>query len=165
MPEIKRVLVPTDFSPASDIAFRYAVDLAARQGATMHLLHVVEESSLAAAYPDGFYVEPPNLRAQVIDESLRRLKAMVATCAEAQITTTTETQVGRSSRTIVDVAKSRGTDLIVMGTHGRSGFAHFVLGSVAERVVRTAPCAVLTVRETSRVAEIVAGEALAAQHA
>ena len=165
MPDIKRVLMPTDFSPASDIAFRYALDLAGNQHATLHLLHVIEESSFAAAYPDGFYVEPPGLRAQVIDEAILRLKEMLAACVTARVTSTTEVQVGRPSRTIVDIAKSRGTDLIVMGTHGRSGVAHFVLGSVAERVVRTAPCAVLTVRETSRVADLVADEALAAQRA
>jgi hypothetical protein len=77
---------------------------------------------------------------------------MLLPCIAARVTTTTHAQVGQPSRTIVDVAKSRGTDPIVMGTHGRSGFAHFVLGSVAARVVRTAPCAVLTVREASRVA-------------
>jgi nucleotide-binding universal stress UspA family protein len=160
MPDIKRVLVPTDFSPASDIAFRYALDLAGKQHATLHLLHVIEESSIAAAYPDGFYVEPPGLRAQVIDEGIRRLKDMLAACVTARVTTTTEVRIGRPSRTIVDIATSRGTDLIVMGTHGRSGFAHLMLGSVAERVVRTAPCAVLTVRETSRVADLMSEESL-----
>jgi nucleotide-binding universal stress UspA family protein len=165
MPDVKRILVPTDFSSASDLAFRYALELAARQGATLHLLHVIDESSLAAAFPDGFYVEPPGLRAQAIDEALRRLKIMLATCAETRVTTTTEVRVGRPSATIVDVAASRGTDLIVMGTHGRSGFAHFVLGSVAERVVRTAPCAVLTVRDTAKIADSMMAGELTAQSA
>lgn len=160
MPDIKRVLVPTDFSAASDIAFRYALDLAAKQQATLHLLHVVDEASLTAAYPDGFYVERPGLRAQVIDDAADRLKGMLAASAAARVTTTTEVRVGRPPRVIVDVAASRGTDLIVMGTHGRSGFAHLMLGSVAERVVRTAPCAVLSVRDTSRVGDLIAEELL-----
>jgi nucleotide-binding universal stress UspA family protein len=156
MPDIKRVLVPTDFSPASDIAFRYAVDLAQRHGASIHLLHVVEESSLAAAYPDGFYVEPPGLRAQAIDEAIGRLKEMLAIAIAVRITTTTEVQVGRAAATIADVAGTRGIDLIVMATHGRSGIAHLVMGSVAEHVVRIAPCAVLTVRDHSRIADAIA---------
>jgi hypothetical protein len=57
---------------------------------------------------------------------------------------------------VTEVATTRGSDLIVMGTHGRSGVAHLLLGSVAERVVRSAPCAVLTVRDTSRIADAVA---------
>ena len=64
---------------------------------------------------------------------------MVAECAAAGVPATAQTAVGRPARLIANVAKARATDLIVMGTHGRGGFAHMVLGSVAERVVRTAP--------------------------
>ena len=71
----------------------------------------------------------------------------------------TEVIVGKPARVIADVARAQGTDLIVMGTHGRTGFAHLMLGSVAERVVRIAPCAVLTVPEASRTADQVAIEA------
>jgi universal stress protein A len=161
MSEIKRMLVPTDFSPASDIAFNYAIDMAARHGATVHLLHVLDDASFATAYPDGFYVELPGLRAQLTDEAMRRLEDMVAKCAGVAVSATLEVAVGRPARVIADVARARGTDLIVMGTHGRSGFAHLVLGSVAERIVRVAPCAVLTVRDTSRIADAIAAESVA----
>lgn len=161
MSEIKRMLVPTDFSPASEIAFTYAIDMAVRQDATIHLLHVIDDASFATAYPDGFYVELPGLRAQLTDEAMRRLEEMAARSAAANVTATLEVAVGRPSRVLIERAKERGTDLIVMGTHGRSGFAHLVLGSVAERVVRTAPCAVLTVRDTSRIADAIAADALA----
>ena len=67
-----------------------------------------------------------------------------------------EVRVGDTSEAILQTARRLKAGLIVMGTHGRSGFAHMVLGSVAERVVRTAPCAVLTVRESSRTADVVA---------
>ena len=159
MPTIKRVLAPTDFSPASDIAFRYALHLAEREGATLHLLHVVEEPLAAGAYPDGFYTYSPALLAQVVEEATDRLRKKLGACAVACVTTTTEVIVGKPARVIADVARALGTDLIVMGTHGRTGFAHLMLGSVAERVVRIAPCAVLTVPEASRTADQVAVEA------
>jgi nucleotide-binding universal stress UspA family protein len=159
------MLVPTDFSPASDIAFTYAVDMAVRQGCSIHLLHIIDDASFATAYPDGFYVELPGLRAQLIGEATGRLEEKAAKCMAAGVTATTEVAVGRPARAIVEEATSRGTDLIVMGTHGRSGFAHLVLGSVAERVVRTAPCPVLTVRDTSRIADVIAAEAVARRQA
>lgn len=162
---IKRMLVPTDFSPASEIAFAYAVDMATRQGCTVHLLNVIDDASFATAYPDGFYVELPGLRTQLVDEATGRLDAMAARCRAAGVSATTEVSVGRPARVIAETATVRGTDLIVMGTHGRSGFAHLVLGSVAERVVRVAPCPVLTVRDTSRVADTLAAEAVAARQA
>jgi nucleotide-binding universal stress UspA family protein len=165
MSEIKRMLVPTDFSTTSDIAFNYAIDMAVRHGATLHLLHVIDDASFATAYPDGFYVELPGLRAQMVEEAGGRLEQMVARCNEAGVMATHQVAVGRPARTTIEMAKGRGTDLIVMGTHGRSGFAHLVLGSVAERVVRAAPCAVLTVRDTSRTADVVAAEAVTKRHA
>ena len=165
MSEIKRMLVPTDFSPASDIAFNYAIDMAARQGATIHLLHVIDDASFATAYPDGFYVELPGLRAQLTEDATRRLQEMATRCASGDVMATIEVAVGRPARVVTDIAKAQGTNLIVMGTHGRSGFAHLVLGSVAERVVRTAPCAVLTVRDTSPLADAIAAEAVARRQA
>jgi universal stress protein A len=158
MTAIKRMLVPTDFSPASDIAFAYALDMAGREGSTLHLLHVVDEANFATAYPDGFYVELPGVRAQLTTEANARLADMAARCAAANVAATTEVAVGRAARVIAQIATARGTDLIVIGTHGRSGFAHLVLGSVTERVVRMAPCAVLTVRDTSRIADAIAAE-------
>lgn len=165
MSEIKRMLVPTDFSPASDIAFMYAIDMAARQGCSVHLLHVIDDASFATAYPDGFYVELPGLRAQLTDEATSRLKEMAAKCETERTPATFEVTVGRPARVIAETATSRGIDLIVMGTHGRSGFAHLVLGSVAERLLRIAPCAVLTVRDTSKLADAIAAEAVARRQA
>ena len=163
MSAIKRMLVPTDFSPASDIAFTYALDMAGRQGCGIHLLNVMDDASYAAAYPDGFYSELPAVREEVIEEANSRLNAMAERCKAAGIAATMEVAIGRPARVIVETASARGTDLVVMGTHGRSGVAHLLLGSVAERVVRTAPCAVLTVRDTSRIADILAAEALGLQ--
>jgi nucleotide-binding universal stress UspA family protein len=158
-------MVPTDFSPASEIAFNYAVDLAAREGAAIHLLHVIDDAMFATAYPDGFYTELPGLRTQMIDEAQKRLNELAARCQAAKVLVTTEVLVGRPAAGIAQEAKAREMDLVVMGTHGRSGLAHLMLGSVAERVLRLAHCPVLTVRETSRAADLIAEEAIVRRQA
>lgn len=155
----RRMLVPTDFSPASEMAFRYALDMAAREGYSLHLLNVMDDAVFAAGYPDGFFVELPEMREDAILEATRRLNAMVDRCRASGVAATMAVAMGRPAHVIIDTAAARGTDLIVMGTHGRSGCAHLLLGSIAELVVRTAPCAVLTVRDTSRIADTLAAEA------
>lgn len=165
MSAIKRVLIPTDFSPASDIAFHYGVDVALRHEASVHLLHVVDEVSLGTAAAEGFYTEAPELSASLIKKANMALAGLASHCQGLELRATTEVMVGRPLDEIVRVATARGTDLIVMGTHGRSGVAHLMLGSVAERVVRVAPCAVLTVRDTSRIADAIAAEAVARRQA
>ena len=147
MDAVKRVLVATDFSPASNAAVAYAFDLAARLGASVHLLHVIEEWALTVTYLKALDIELPGLRERVIDEANATLRALAASMAGGSTSATTEVREGRPSEVIIEVAGSREADLIVVGTHGRSGVAHAVLGSVAERVVRTAPCPVLTVRD------------------
>jgi len=153
---IKRMLVPTDFSATSDLALEYAVDIAVRYGASIHLLHVLEDPAFTTGYPDGFFAELPALRVQMTEEAERRLKALATDCAKANAVATVKVVVGRPAKAIAQEATERGSDLVVMGTHGRSGFAHLVLGSVAERVVRIAPCPVLTVRDTPRLSDALA---------
>lgn len=163
MSGIHSILVPTDFSPASDIALQYAIDMAQRLGARIHLLHVVDDASFAMAYPDGVFVpDVPELRARLVQEATDQLQKPVTRLAATGVMTTSEVLVGTPARAIVQGATARGSDLIVMGTHGRGAFAHFVLGSVAERVVRTAHCPVLTVRDTSRIADLIAAERVSA---
>lgn len=122
-----RLLVATDFSPASTVAFEHAVALACVCGASIHLLHVAASADEAR---DG---EP----------SLARL---IARCQAEGIVATSEVSRDTPASAIVRAASDRAADLIVIGTHGRTGIAHLILGSVAEHVVRTAPCPVLTVR-------------------
>ena len=162
MPNIHRILVPTDFSPASDIALQYAIDLGERLGSQIHLLHVIDGANVAAAYPDGLYIEIPSLRERLIQESTDQLRKAAGRCEAAGLMTTFEVVVGSPARAIAKTATSRASGLIVMGTHGRGAIAHLLLGSVAEQVVRIAPCAVLTVRDTSRIADILAAEQVAA---
>lgn len=140
----KMIVVPTDFSIASAPAMEYARMLAERFGAALHLLHVVEDPYVAAAWSEA-YATIPDPRERLQKEAAQRLNSMIASFPN--LTATTEVVVGTPAQTIVEIARARSADLIVMGTHGRSGFAHLLLGSVAERVVRLASCPVLTVRQ------------------
>ena len=117
---IHRILVPTDFGQASDAALAQARELAAGLGASVHVVHVLENAQRADA---------------------------LAASLEAGLGHETALLSGPTAPAIVEYATNRAFDLIVMGTHGRTGVAHLLLGSVAEQVVRTAPCPVLTVRE------------------
>jgi nucleotide-binding universal stress UspA family protein len=155
MPHIKRLLVPTDYSATSDLALGYAIDLARRYGASIHLVHVVEDIYFANAYPDGFFAELPALRARLIADAETRLGEDADRCTAASVVVSRQVIDGRPARVIVQLAAERGDDLIVMGTQGRSGVAHMLLGSVAEHVVRTAPCPVFTVRDSAHVADAV----------
>ena len=95
--------------------------------------------------PDGYYAELPGIHAKLRAEAEQRLAETFTRCRAASVAVTRQIADGRPARMIVETAKAMGSDLIVMGTHGRSGVAHFVMGSVAEHVVRTAPCPVFTV--------------------
>jgi universal stress protein A len=164
MARIQQLLVPTDFSPTSDIALRYAFDIAPVTAA-IHVLHVVDETRLVAAYPDGFVAELPGARDELVASAYRRLHELTKRPEATPVAVTTEVVVGRPAAAIAATAKARQADVIVMGTHGRGAFAHALLGSVAERVLRSAPCPVLTVRDNSRTADEVADELVAARRA
>jgi nucleotide-binding universal stress UspA family protein len=146
---IDRILVPTDFSTTADAALDYARVLAARFGAELRLLHVLEDQYLGGSFAGEVYIpEPSNLRAALTKEAEALLAKRVAPLRRESLQVDAAVVVGRSFRAIVDHADEYGADLIVMGTHGRTGIPHLLLGSVAERIVRTATCPVLTVRET-----------------
>ena len=138
---IKRILVPCDFSRFSDAAIPKACDLATKLDAGLHLLSVVPEPGLMrAAEP-----EPDRLRhARERLEQQLPPRAVVELCVERAVTK------GTPHREICRYAKTHDIDLIVMGTHGRTGLAHVAMGSVAERVLREAPCPVLIVRHSDQ---------------
>jgi len=149
MVRIQRILVPTDFSPTSDAALDYARDVAARFGATVHLLHVLEDPFVNGPLVSEAYVtETPGVRTTIIEDAKARLTHRLTARDREAFAAHEEVVFGRGAETIVEYAADRAIDLIVMGTHGRTGMAHLLLGSVAERVVRTAHCPVLTVRST-----------------
>jgi nucleotide-binding universal stress UspA family protein len=144
---IKNVLVPTDFGEAADSALTYGRELARRFGATLHVLHVAENIYLKALGAETYGAIAPQLQADLERDARKELDDILG--REDRNSPTTKGVVITSSATafgVVDYAKEHDIDLIVMGTHGRGPLAHMVMGSVAERVVRTAPCPVLTVR-------------------
>jgi nucleotide-binding universal stress UspA family protein len=147
---ISRMLVPVDFSPHSELALRYATALASRLMASVQLLHVVDDPM--ATGPWSLEVPIPDLSEllkNLIANAEHRLEGYRAAVGHPRVPMTTTVRTGHSAQTITEYAKAGGIDLIVMGTHGRSGLAHLVMGSVAESVVRHAPCPVLTLRETA----------------
>jgi nucleotide-binding universal stress UspA family protein len=147
MTPITRILVPTDFSPTADAALDYAFTVAERFGASLQLLHVLDDPFVFEGMSAEAYIaEAPTLRTAMLDEARVRLRHR-ANPAKHNVTVETEVLFGHGARTIAEYALERGIDLIVMGTHGRTGVAHLLLGSVAERMVRIAPCPVLTVRQ------------------
>ena len=143
-PAFIRILVPTDFSTGSRFAVDYAVALAQRLGASVHLVHVIEDPSVAGMFTEA-YIDLALLRKERRCDARHRMNGLLGQLHAARITD--EIASGLVAQTIVGIAADRGAGLIVMGTHGRTGLAHVLVGSVAEQVMRTAACPVLTVRE------------------
>jgi universal stress protein A len=145
---VTTILVPTDFSEPSDAALEYATTLATKLGASLHLLHVFEDPYITGgAFAAEMYAPvPADLREALLNEAKERLEQRLAGLDNDRFHVTAEVYTGPTAKAITDYAKTAGIDLIVMGTHGRTGMAHLLLGSVAERVVRAAHCPVMTVR-------------------
>ncbi len=158
---IKKILVATDFGPASENALRYGQALARGFGAALHVLHVTENVYARAMDGYGYASIPPQVQEDIeraarkqteellSDEDRRELKAIAVTVTH-----------NSPAHVIVEYASDHTVDLIVLGTHGRGAVAHLFMGNVAERVVRTAPCPVLTVRHPEH--EFVLPDALVA---
>lgn len=149
MTAITRILVPTDFSESADQAFMYALALADGVGAAVRLVHVFEDPDDVGLYSNMYVPMPVELREQILTDLRRQLSERVATMAGSK-KVAAEVVIGAPARTIVEDATAHQCDLIVMGTHGRHGMAHMLLGSVAERVIRTAACPVLVVRPQAK---------------
>jgi nucleotide-binding universal stress UspA family protein len=147
MIELHRILLPTDFSKFSDNALRYGVAFAEKFGADIYLLHVVQD--LALFIPEAVMMAGPVTAApveQFVTAARAALDHVVRGLHLPGITVWPEVAEGVPFDEIVRFARDRDIDLIVMGTHGHTGLAHLLMGSVAEKVVRKAPCPVLTVR-------------------
>jgi nucleotide-binding universal stress UspA family protein len=145
-----RILVPIDFSPPSDAALATAKAFAAQFGSSLHLIHVLTDPYATAAYAADVYgYLPSGLRQSWQEQAQAQLDGQLTADERGRFRVTTSVLFGSPAPSIVEHARENGTNLIVMGTHGRGGVAHLLLGSVAERVVRTADCPVLTVRGTA----------------
>ena len=141
-----RILVPTDFTPCAEAAWATAQRLARALGAELTLVHVVSESGLlgGAPFAGGLAAEA---RTEAAKEAEGRLAAWAAAASGAGLVARTDLRAGAPHEQIVEAATAAGADLIVVGTHG--GMRRAVLGSVADRVIRLAPCPVVAVREPS----------------
>lgn len=147
MIQLQRILLPTDFSKHSEVAMTYAAALAEKFSAKkLYLLHVVQD--LALFIPDAVAVAPPI--APPVEEFLaaagQALEQLSKTGPLKDLPVQREVREGTPFYEIIRFAKETDIDLIVMGTHGHTGLTHVLLGSVTEKVVRKAPCPVLTVR-------------------
>jgi len=145
MTTAQRFLVPVDFSEYANQAVEYAIGLASKLGARLTLLHVIQSLPLAGidmgvTLP---YAYIQDLEAEITNSMQAYLERVTAAGLEGEIAVVH----GVPFQEILETAKTQQVDLIVMGTHGRTGLQHVLLGSVAEKVVRLAPCPVLVVRQ------------------
>ncbi len=145
MINLGRILVPTDFSDCSQEAANYACELASRFGAEIHILHVLEPPTRAMPSPGAPL--PEQLLADVREQAEKQLDLWLSNFSSQPEKVTQSVRRGTPFVEIVRCAKENDTDLIVIATHGYSGLSHALMGSVAEKVVRKAPCPVLAVRE------------------
>lgn len=141
----KKILVATDFSDASKGAMRSARELAAQLGSTLHVMHVVADPWSQPWAAEAFAIPLGDLVLQWQEQARRDLLAELP--VEASASAVIITPVGSPYAEIIRYATDQHVELIVLGTHGRGALGHLMLGSVAERVVRKAPCAVMTVRQ------------------
>ncbi len=142
MATAKHILVPHDFSETAEVALTYALDLAQKLGATVTVVHSFEVP--VYGFPEGPALVP-EMAAQIEEASESALEAVIKRASRPGLVPDSKLRQGPPWREIEATAKEIGADLIVMGTHGRRGVARALLGSVTEKVVRTAPCPVLTV--------------------
>ncbi len=138
-----RIVVPVDFSDHSGLIITYGRELASNLGASLDVLHVVEEYSLAQVY--GFETLAVNTP-DVFERVLKSLEKLVADAPGADVPVKCHAISGNPVEAIIRFAEEKGAGMIVTATHGHSGIKRFLLGSVTERVVRTASCPVFTVK-------------------
>jgi nucleotide-binding universal stress UspA family protein len=148
--DIKRILAPTDFSAHSEYAVRFACALAERLGAELHLINVLSEIIPAGPDPLLMPIMPPQFYQENEERAKETLRKLLEPSWGKPAAVTTAVQWGSPVEAIVDYAQDQRIDLIVIATHGRTGLSHVLLGSVAERIVREAPCPVLTIRDSKR---------------
>ncbi len=153
MPELKRLLVPMDFSEGSRLALRHALELAETFGAAVNALHVWEPSPYLS--PDAvvwlkgeqqtFWAHAKHQLQERLQTTVAEVVAELPEEAGAR-PVATEVVSGYTSETILSTIREGGYDMVVMGTRGRTGLSHVLLGSVAERIVRMASCPVMTIK-------------------
>jgi universal stress protein A len=146
MTPFQKILVPTDFSPHSGEAMRVACSLSKAFSAPLTLLAVYQPAIMPLVPEGALFPRPEDLAADVARANARLNEWVKEAMAGGAVEASASLRQGVPFAEIIAEARSGAFDLIVMGTHGRTGLSHALLGSVTEKVVRKAPCAVLTVR-------------------
>lgn len=144
----KKILCPIDFSEFTDEILEYALDITKKFNAELHLIHVIPNLNYFTPYesfftPENLIVVEQNLETEVnkdFDNVMKKIDIPVKKIIKT----------GAAFVEIIDYVKSESIDLVIMGTHGRTGIEHILIGSVAEKVVRKSPCPVLTIRPKSQ---------------
>ncbi len=144
MLQLRRILVPVDFSETSDRALDEAIELASKFGATITVLHAYQIP--VYGFPDGAFITGADIASQLSSAAQQRLDALVQARRAKGVELTAVLRSGVPWEEIDAVAKTSGADLIVIGTHGRRGLSRALLGSVAENVIRTTTLPVLTIK-------------------
>ncbi len=145
MISLKKILCPIDHSDCSKEALKYAVSFAMKDEAKLYLLHIIDIRSFSEGL-DAMSKQIPD------EETLEQLRTKLLDCIPEEIRDDMEVEAivtqGIPFAEVISTAKEKEIDMIVIGSHGRTGISHMMLGSVSEKVVRKAPCPVLTVRQT-----------------
>jgi nucleotide-binding universal stress UspA family protein len=147
---IKTILLPTDGSECSAKALAYALSFAEQYGGCVVALHVIDqrwEEQTRVVLAEVGQDLPQRIRKGYEEEARRILGEITDAVSKIGVPVVSKVLTGIPSEEIVRIAQELPADIIIMGTHGRAGVSHLLLGSVAERVVRRAPCPVLTVRQ------------------
>jgi nucleotide-binding universal stress UspA family protein len=145
--KIQQIVVATDFSEHANRALEAAVELAKRYGAALHIVHAYHMPVLVGM-PDEVAL-PPSFWSGVKEAAASRLEKTLSDVRAGGVRAVAHLREANPSDAILDVAREVGADLIVMGTRGLTGLKHVLLGSVAERTLRLAPCSVLSVKSES----------------
>ena len=143
--QIKRIVVPIDYSECATKALRYAIPLARQHGATLDLIHVVSSPAYGYGEYGAIAMEP-----DPVPGSTKALQKLAAAEIPPDVPYNIEVRTGAAAAEITHFAKTEAADMIVVSTHGYTGLKHVLMGSVAEHVVRYAPCPVLVVRVNER---------------
>jgi universal stress protein A len=151
---ITNILVPTDFSEGSHEALEYAYDLAVKLGATLHLLHVLENPFAPGAFMEMYSPPPDDYLAGIERQAEDRLRSLLTPEQQKRCATLMTIRRGPPPAEILArLEEAPPIDLVVMATHGRGSVARLLMGSVTDKIIRSAPCPVLTMREHPRAAQ------------
>lgn len=143
---IKKILVPVDFSEYSKEALKYAVQFARQFNAKLYIIYVIEPVIYPADFSMG-QVAIPSLENDIKKRAEEEMDSLIKSFVDPSLETDIIIKTGKPFVEIIETARETDTDLIIMATHGHTGVEHLLFGSTAEKVVRKAPCPVLTMRK------------------